>query len=334
MHTPAVSVLLPVYNDAGTVSRSIRSIRAQTFDDWELLVLDDGSTDGARERIRPFCRRDGRIRCLSLPHRGLPETLNAGLEVARGRLIARMDADDVSHPQRLDLQKMWLDRRPEIAAVSCRVRLFPRRSISDGMRAYEAWLNSLTRPEEIARDIFVESPLAHPSVLARRDVLEEVGGYRRGGPEDYDLWLRLHRRGHRFGKVPRFLLWWMDRPERISRRSPDYSREAFRRCKARHLAGLLGPGACVILVGNREARRMAVLLREKGVRVKGFVDIDPGRIGSRRKGVPVWGYEHLARHRPDCLVLSAVGSPGARELIRGRLAGLGFREGEEFLCVG
>jgi len=245
-----------------------------------------------------------------------------------------MDADDVSHPERFALQKSWLDQRPEISAVSCKVRIFPRNGMSEGMRVYETWLNSLTSPEEIAREIFVESPLAHPSVLVRREVLEEAGGYGHRGPEDYDLWLRLHGRGHRSGKVPRTLFWWMDRPDRISRCSPDYSREAFRRCKARHLAGRLGPGASVILVGNREAKRMAALLREKGVTVKGFVDIHPNRVGTRRGVTPVFGYQDLARNRPDCLLLAAVGTRGAREEIRRQLTELGFREGEGFLCVG
>ena len=327
-------MLLPVYNDAATVARAVRSIRAQTYPDWELLVLDDGSTDGSMERVEPLSRADPRIRCVRLPHRGLSRTLNVGLETARGRIVARMDADDVSHRNRFATQVECLRSRPEISVLGCRVRIFPRVGISEGMLAYEAWVNSLITPEEIARDIFVESPLAHPSVLVCRHVLEEAGGYGEGGPEDYDLWLRLHARGCRFAKVPETLLWWMDRPDRISRRSADYSRASFRRCKARHLAARLGAGASVILVGNREAKRMADLLRENGVQVKGFVDIHPNRVGTRRRGLPVYGYRDLPQVRPGCLLLAAVGTRGAREEIRQRLAALGLCEGDGFLCVG
>jgi cellulose synthase/poly-beta-1,6-N-acetylglucosamine synthase-like glycosyltransferase len=331
---PSISVLLPVYNDGATLGRAVRSIRNQTFTDWELLLLDDGSTDDSADRMERLSRADSRIRLVRLPHEGLSRTLNQGLSLAAGRTIARMDADDVSHPKRFSLQKDFLDRRPDICAVGCRIRLFPRARLTPGMRVYEGWLNSLISPEDISREIFVESPLAHPSVMVRREALEQAGGYETRGPEDYDLWLRLHGMGFRFAKVPQTLLWWMDRPDRISRCSPDYTREAFRRCKARHLADHLGQGTPVILLGNREAKRLAILLREQGVVVKGYVDINPGRIGTRHNGVPVLGYEDLKQKRPDCLMLAAVGTRGAREDIRRRLAVLGFQEQEAFLCVG
>jgi hypothetical protein len=201
------------------------------------------------------------------------------------------------------------------------------------MRAYEAWLNSVVTPEEIAREIFVESPLVHPSVLIRKGVLEGAGGYRNNGPEDYDLWLRLHGKGLRFAKVPRVLFWWMDRPDRETRRSANYSREAFRRCKARHLADYLGKKRQIVLAGNREAKHLAEDLEKEGLRVVGYVDVNPKRIGTVWQGKPVVGYEDLRERYPGCMFLAAVGSWGVRDVIRRQFESVGYREIEEFLCV-
>jgi hypothetical protein len=102
-----------------------------------------------------------------------------------------MDADDVSHPDRLSQQLRFLQEHPEVGVVGTQVKGFPSRTLGDGYRRYVAWLNALLTPEQIEREIFVESPLAHPSVLMRRSVVEVLGGYQAvEGPEDYDLWLR------------------------------------------------------------------------------------------------------------------------------------------------
>jgi hypothetical protein len=244
-----------------------------------------------------------------------------------------MDADDVSHPRRLALQRALLEERSDICAVGCRIRIFPRKEASLGMLTYEGWLNAVITPEQIAREIFVESPLVHPSVLIRREALEAAQGYRSVGPEDYDLWLRLHAEGMRFAKVPEVLFWWMDRPDRLTRSSSSYSREAFRQCKARHLAARLGERRRIVLAGNREAKHLAVALEQAGLQVMGYVDVNPKRIGTVWEGKPVVGYEDLATHYDGCMLLAAVGSWGVRDVIREQLTSLGYREPEEFLCV-
>jgi glycosyltransferase involved in cell wall biosynthesis len=330
---PAISILLPVYNDARYVARAVTSIQRQTFDDWELLLLNDGSTDSSPALIDSLALTDPRIKPVHLPHRGIAGSLNAGIQRAKGRYVARMDADDISHALRLALQKDYLDERPDVCAVGCKIRIFPRTNASMGMLAYEAWLNSVITPEEIGREIFVESPLVHPSVMVRKEILESVNGYRHDGPEDYDLWLRLHGKGFRFAKVPRVLFWWMDRPDRATRLSPDYSREAFRRCKSRHLANFLGEKRPVLLAGNREAKHLAADLEREGLRVMGYVDVNPKRIGTVWNGKPVVGYEDLPGQYSGCVFLAAVGSRGVRDVIRNQLQSLGYREPHEFLCV-
>ncbi|MEW6440255.1 MAG: glycosyltransferase family 2 protein [bacterium] len=330
-----ISILLPVYNDGHYLVRAVRSLQRQTLACWELLLLDDGSRDGTGELAESLQQGDGRIRVFHFPHRGIAGTLNEGLSRARGRYVARMDADDISHVRRLALQKDFLDRRADLCAVGSLVRVFPRAGMTAGMLAYEGWVNSLVRPDEIAREIFVDAPLVHPSVMIRRRDLEAVGGYGLEGPEDFDLWLRLHLKGMRFAKVPSILLFWMDRQERATRCSPAYRKQAFRKCRAVHLARWIGGGREVLLAGKKEAKRLGSLLEEQGLRVAAYVDLDPKTIGARRRGMPIISYESLAGGKLGAarLILAAVGTRGAREEIRGRLRGLGYREIEDFLCV-
>jgi glycosyltransferase involved in cell wall biosynthesis len=301
------------------------------------VAVDDGSEDGSGEVLERRARSDSRLRVIHQPPSGLVPALNAGLDACTAPYVARMDADDVSHPRRLKLQAELLDRHPEVGVVSCLIRHFPRRRVEEGFRLYEEWLNGLVTPEAIARERFVESPVAHPSAMVRRELLEGVGGYRdQGWPEDYDLWLRLIEGGAVFAKVERLLLFWRERRRRLTRVDPRYSIDRFLQCKAHFLArGPLRDCDRVVLWGaGKTGRRLASHLLARGVTPAAFVDIDPAKVGRRVRGAPVWAVEDL----PELLggsavVLAAVASRGARRLIRAELERLGLREGHDCWCV-
>ena len=184
--------------------------------------------------------REAGLRVLSCSHAGIVEALNLGLQACTAGYIARMDADDLARPQRLELQAAYLDAHPEACLVSCRVAGFPDGQVREGFSIYIDWLNSLLSDEDIRREIFVESPLPHPSVMLRREWLQRVGSYQEHGwAEDYDLWLRLYLAGGRFAKLEQVLLEWREHPGRLTRTDERYSLENFLRAKAYYLA--LGP---------------------------------------------------------------------------------------------
>jgi glycosyltransferase involved in cell wall biosynthesis len=333
--SPRVSVLMPVRNAAVTIGEALGSLRAQTFTDFEIVLIDDRSGDDTAGTARALWPDDGRLRVLHSSESGLIAALRQGLGACRAELVARMDADDLCGPERLARQVAYLEAHPDIAVVSCQVSCFARGGIGEGYRLYQQWLNALTEPHAIAREIFVESPLPHPSVVFRKSVIDEHGGYRdRGWPEDYDLWLRLCTRGVRFAKVPDILLHWRDTPERHSRQHPRYSPDAFLRCKAHHLHS--GPLAeldeIVIWGAGRIGRRLHRYLDAEGTGTRAFVDIDARKIGRSLHGIPVVPPEGLDAYR-DRFVVAAVGSRGARTLIRKRLRAMGWREGSDFLCA-
>jgi len=332
--TPAVSVLLPVRDARRTLPRCLLSLRAQTLRDHEVVAVDDGSTDGGGELLEEFARRDPRLRVVRTPPRGLVAALNTARGLARASLLARMDADDVAHPERLALQAARLSADPGTDVLGCRVRLLggPRGG-NAGMRAYVRWLNGLVDHDAIARDLLVESPLAHPSVMMRAGSLAALGGYRDfDGPEDYDLWLRAARAGLRFGKVERTLLLWRDGPRRLTRRDPRYAAARFQALKLEALlAGpLRGPRRGVIWgagpIGKGWARALGP------ARLAAFVEVAPRRIGQTIHGAPVVALAQALRW-PGALHLAAVGRPGARERIREAARGLGLVEGRDLVAV-
>ncbi len=337
MTVPAVSVLLPVRDAQPYLKDCIASLDRQTLSDFEVVAVDDGSVDGSEEILDAWAGRDPRVRVHHLPPSGLVAALNAGLEDCRAPLVARMDADDISHPRRLELQAKVLDVQPEIGVVSCLVRHFRWHRVGEGFRIYEAWLNSLTTPGEIARERFVESPVAHPSAMVRRVLLEGVGGYRDfGGPEDYDLWLRLLERGVEIAKIERFLYFWREHGDRLTRVDGRYSVENFLRCKARYLLSgpLAGARRVVVWGAGQTGRRLSKHLLRGGAPLECFVDIDPEKIGRTLRGLPIIGVGDLpALLGEDTVVLAAVASRGARELIRAQLDAMGLVEGQGYWCV-
>ena len=343
MSAPGVSVLLPCRDAAGTLESSLRSLSDQRWSDFEIVAVDDGSRDRTGELLDEWAGREERLRVLRRERRGLVPALNDAAGAARGRLLARMDADDVAHPERLGLQVGLMEERPELAACGTGVRYVPREGIGSGLLRYEQWLNGLRTPEDVRRALFVECPVAHPTLMIRARVLEELGGYRdEGWPEDYDLMLRLHAAGMRAANVGRTLLRWRRGEERLSRTSPRYGRDAFRRCRVHFLLqGALPAGRPVVVWGaGSVGKRFGRELRSQGGEVRAWIDVDSRKIGQEIHGLPVLSPRELEAAAmgpegsgPTAYVLVAVGAPGARDEIREELTAMGLRELRDFRAV-
>jgi len=332
-----VSVLLPVRDAAPYLADCVASLERQTLRTFEVIAVDDGSTDGSSEALDEWAARDARVRVVHRDQEGLVATLNAGLELCRAPFVARMDADDISHPRRFELQVREMEELPWVGVVSSLVRHFPWYRVGEGYRIYERWLNSLAAPAAISRERFVESPVPHPSAMVRRDVYEEAGGYRdEGWAEDFDLWLRLFEAGVTFSKVERYLYFWREHAERLTRVDGRYSVENFLRCKAKYLlSGPLAQSRRVVIWGaGQTGRRISKHLIRGGAPVDSFVDIDPEKIGSTLRERPILAVDELPGMIGEgTVVLASVSSRGARELIREHLGRIGLREGREFWCV-
>ena len=348
--TARISVLLPARNAAATLAVCLRSVVRQTERRWECVVVDDDSRDDTREVADAAARRDSRIRVVDGPGRGIVDALQAGLPYCRAPFVARMDADDWMHRERLATQLRALEESPQLAGLGCHVRSFPRvsrqgapsrdatTSLRDGRRGYERWLRSVRDAEDVRRDAFVECPIAHPTWLLRRELLD-THPYRshsngRPVPEDYDLLLRLLGAGHELGVVPRRLLGWRDAPDRLSRTHEAYSDAAFTACKAEHLAsGLLRAHRDYVLWGyGSTGRALRRALAEPGRHPSHIVELHPGRIRQRIHGAPViepGGLVGLHGRR----IIASVAGAAPRAQIRESLHALGFVELQDFICA-
>ena len=337
--TPPVSILMPCYNAAGTLPEALDTLQQQTYSDYQIIAVNDGSTDATLEILQKRAARDARLRILNQGHAGIVAALQAGLQACRSTYVCRMDADDRAHPERLQRQVDYLERHADTSVVSCLVAGFPEAQVRQGFRIYMQWLNSLVSNAEIRREIFVESPLPHPSVTFRRADILAAGGYQeRGWPEDYDLWLRLYIRGAQFAKIPEVLLEWRERPERLTRTDSRYSLENFIRAKAFYLCrGPLKNRKSILVWGaGMMGRRLSKHLLRQGAPLKAFVDIDPRKIGRTRRGLPILPPQELPdwwQNQAAPAVLAAVGARGARQLIRQRLQGMGLAEGHDWWGV-
>lgn len=338
MTTPVVSVLLPVHNGAATVARAIASVQAQRETAWELIVVENGSTDDSAAVVRELASGDQRIQIVNMPVANLVAALNEGLKRCQGEFVARMDADDEMLPERLSKQVAVLRNQPDWGVVGCGVRFGGDTDAQAGYAEHVRWLNQQITPEQLWLSRFVESPLAHPSVMWRRSVSDHHGAYQEGDfPEDYELWLRWWEAGVKFGKIADELLIWHDSPGRLSRSDSRYRTEAFYRTKARFIAGELarsGRGRDVWIAGaGRPTRSRAAELEAHGVTIVGYLDVDPKKIGQRIDGCSVVGPDALPA-KEDVMVLSYVGNRGAREKVRALLESQGRREGQDFwLCA-
>jgi len=332
--TPRVSVLLPAYDAAATLPAALRSLVRQREPRWECILVDDGSRDTTREIAHAASRADARIRVFQVPHGGIVAALQAGLAHCRAPVVARMDADDLMHRDRLAAQADTLDADATLAAVGCHVRFFPRRGMTDGLRDYERWLRSIDGPSRVRADAFVECPIPHPTLVVRREVLAAVGYRDAGWPEDYDLVLRLLAAGHGIGMVPRRLLAWRDGPTRLTRTHPAYRQDRIVACKAAFLAdGLLAGEDRYVLWGHGgTGRALRRALATHGKRPSHIVEVHPGRIGNNIHGAPVIPPDTLAGLEPGRLVASVAGSE-ARGLIRAFLADIGWEERRHFVVA-
>lgn len=252
---PRVSVLLPVRNAAPWLRASVASLSRQRDPDFEIIAVDDGSTDGSADLLESIAAFEPRLRVFRRPHTGLPATLQSALASARGEFLMRHDADDLSRRDRLGAQVEFLLAHPDVDVLGSRVRLFPDGAYGEGMRRWVKWHDSLLTHEAMHHERLIDSSLCHGTAMIRRSALELVQGWQeRGWAEDLDLWIRLLESGARFAKLPRRLYAWRQHPASSTRTDPRYAHEQFTALKRDALSRWLR-GRRAILIGVGESLR-------------------------------------------------------------------------------
>lgn len=337
-----VSVVMPVRNGGFYLRHSVNSILNQCHEKLELLIINDNSSDLALEWLASS-NHDKRIRIIDSPGEGIIDALNFGIDSATHSVIARMDCDDISQSNRLTTQLTYMVDNPSIDIIGSTISLFKdHKEIGQGYKLYQNWINSLCDQNSIANNIFIESPIAHPSAMFTKQIIRELGGYQdQGWPEDYDLWCRAYLKGMKFGKPQSNpLVQWRDHEQRTSRQDERYNPSGFLNCKAHYLSQFLhakGINQCSIWGAGRVGAKLHDLLEANKLLISHFYDVNPKLLGTTKKGKPIHlisSNQTLTPPKPGqgvCII--AVGSRGAREKIQRFLQRNAWRVQEHYILA-
>lgn len=332
--SPKISVILPFYNAEKTLERAIQSMVRQEETDFELILVDNRSTDKSRSIAKRWTVIDDRLLLADEPKKGVVFASNRAAAESKGRYVARMDADDEASPDKLLLQSEYLESHPDTDAVAGLVEHIPHDRKAAGFSRFVSWSNSIQTSRDIYLNRFIELPVVNPTLMWRREVGERHGLYRSGSfPEDYEMVLRWLDAGVQIAKVPKVVLRWYDSETRLTRTHPAYSENAFYEVKSRYLASWLqkhNPFHPEVSVwgASRISRRRARLLEPYGIRFANYVDTKK----SRQLGKSVIYYKDLPPPG-NLFILSYIRQMDNRDRIREFLTNSGYSEGKDFLMV-
>lgn len=324
---------MPVYNAEKTLRRAINSILEQTFNDFELIIVDNNSIDNSFKIATEMAINDSRINIVDEAKQGVVFASNKGMKFAKGKYIARSDADDVLHKTKLEKQYNFLEKNKDIGLVGTNVN-YVGNDNNKGFKTFVNFTNSITTYKDIFLTRFVELLIVNPTIMFRREVGEKYGLFRNGNfPEDYELFLRWLSKGVKFAKLPEKLLDWHDSDTRLTRTDEKYSANAFYEIKTPYLIEYLKENnpffpKVVIWGAGKISVKHSDLLKKYGIEVEFYIDVKP-KISSHRKIVLYNDIPEAGRH----FVLSYIGNRGKREQIKDFLLSKKYKEGKDFLIV-
>lgn len=331
---PRISVILPFYQSGAELDSAIGSITNQSFPDWELILISNNANIQALKIAEKWASADSRIKLLHEPVQGIAFALNTGLLQSRAEIIARMDSDDISHLMRFEKQIRFLDANPEVDVVSTQTSFHSFLEMNEGYDIFTQWQNSIITHEEHYITRFIESPLAHPTVMFRKALIEKYGPFSTANvPEDYELWLRWFDKNIKFHKIPEPLLQWNDHEARLSRNHDNYSKEAFYTVKCEYMAAWMKRSVpatkkVVVCGSSKIARKRADLLRELDIDVYGYTDVK--RVRNRSINFILL---HQLNEPENWFIINFISKRGVRELVRIHFMSLGFVEGKDFILA-
>ncbi len=261
-----ISILTPFRNAAPWLAQMVDSVLAQSDADWELILVDDHSTDASREIASAYHAKDPRIYLLSNTDRGIISALQTALGAAAGEFVTRMDADDIMPTDRLEAMRRAMMNAPERTLVTGQVRYFSEGEVSPGYRKYENWLNTRVHNRDHWDHLYRECVIASPNWLVRRkELLADCIFEKLRYPEDYDMVFRWYAAGYKVVPLDQVTLYWREHPARTSRNSKIYDQASFFELKLGWFMKLMKPNSPIGIVGaGQKGKRCARFLnREK-----------------------------------------------------------------------
>lgn len=329
-----VSVILPFFNAEQTINRAIKSIAEQSYSNFECILINNNSTDRSASIATEWAEKDNRFIVITEKKQGVVFASNKGFKIAKGKYVARMDADDIAFSTRLQSQIDFLENHSDYGAVAGLVEYVPHSEYTDGFKRYVNWSNSIITYEDILKKQFIEMPLINPTAMWRKEVANRIGMYRNGDfPEDYEMWLRWLSKGIKIAKIPEIVLKWYDSEKRLTRTNPIYSNESFFKIKTQYLSNWLKENNpfhpnVVVWGASKNSRKRAKPLFDNGIDITYYIDIKL-RTNLDRE---VIHYKNIPSPN-EIFILVYMKQEDARNEIQSFLKTRGFIEGKNYLLV-
>ncbi len=331
MQDPLVSILIPFKDTAHFLPECLDSILNQEYTHWEVLSINDHSTDGSREVVNGFAQKDPRVKVLENEGKGIIEALQTAYAKSNGTLITRMDSDDVMSPNKLQVFVQSLLKRGKGHLAVGQVRYFSDRGISNGYERYEQWLNGLTLNGSNYSEIYKECVIPSPCWMVHREDLDACGAFQPNRyPEDYDLTFRFYEKGLRCIPCNQVLHYWRDYDTRTSRTSEHYAQNYFLEIKLHYFLELEYDTSRPLAVwgaGNK-GKEIAKGILKRNIEFYWLCD-NPNKIGKSIYGKKMLHYTTLQRLKNSQSIVT-VANEEAQKMIRDYFLGLGQKSGVDY----
>lgn len=279
-----ISILLPVHNAAPWIEDTVRSIQNQSHDRWELIAIDDFSTDDSLSILKRLMENEYRIQLLSNTEKGIIPALQLGLSNAKGEFLTRMDADDIMPEKRLEIMVNRMKTCPAKSIVTGKVKYFSETTVSDGYLAYQNWLNERVEKVDYFDHIFRECVVASPNWLVRTKEIRESGIFSAlNYPEDYDMTFRWMQHGFTIQGVNETTLFWREHPDRTSRNSDIYAQKSFFHLKLKWFCTQYQSNSLAILGAGKKGKLTAEFLINRSINFQWY------DLKSVKYGAPIFG---------------------------------------------
>ena len=333
---PEISVLMSVYNGEKYIQEAINSILNQTYQNFELIIVNDGSVDKTREIIEAY--KEPRIVLFNLEeNRGVGSALQFGLQKTQGKYIAKADADDIFHPTRLEKQKKFLDDNPDIALVGSFVEYFSEDEKVRNTSRYRAFKDIIEKHKQVTGSMNIHEEMykycciAHTTMMIRSEIIKKLGykDWRIG--EDYDLLYRLNKHGYKMENIPQFLIGVRVHNDSTTAtiKKPDYLDRLYE-IKKEEIRSLFTPQTKVyIWGGGSTGRNVLKVLNCKGLKIEGFIDSNPEMHFRVIDGKPVYSPEILKENKTNNRII--VASQPGKLAIEQSLLSFGYEHLQDYL---
>ena len=317
-----VSIIMPARNAGPFLTACLDSILNQTYEDWELIVVDDKSSDDTWSIIEQYSLRDSRIKGLKNIGEGIIAALQTGYKVSNGQFITRMDADDFMAPNKLQLMTTALSCKEEAVVATGKVSYFSNEPLGPGFKKYEDWLNTQIDHNKQFSEIYKECVVPSPCWMIGRPAFEDCGGFESETyPEDYDLCFRFYQKGYTIVGIDTILHYWRDHPGRASRTSEHYAENSFLQLKTNYFIKIdYNPKQPLLLWGaGKKGKKLAEIFQNAGI-IYIWACNNPSKIGHVIHGQTMNSIDEILENQTEITqAIIAVANPQDQDEIKNLL---------------